>query len=416
MGLKLTLCFLLFAIALTSGVNIGSYIPQGSNYYANSPYGNAPNQGLQNNFQYGRPANQGPYAVQGTSYIPNNGNSLASNQFGNFGVSAPRPQTLPVSVPQPVVTSYVPTTSYYPQAQQSIVSAPASNSQWTNSGVIQGGSTVSGLPTSYVPTAAVNSGLSSTYLPSSYTPSTTLGQISNVPYGASVGSSSTSAQVTNSQNQLIQSLPSSPNAVTYQVTSVAQETPPIYFPATVTSQIRATTPPVVTTAKFECSPGFTWNGNACIQIQKAICQNGFTFNGTACILTTALQCSQGVWNGQACISVVQGNCPSGFQWNGVECITTSPLTCPSGYSMVNGNCVITASLTCSQGKWNGTACVTLSPGACPAGSVLNGDQCVTTTNAICPTGTTMINGQCIQRTDPVCSQGTWNGQACIVNK
>ena len=159
-------------------------------------------------------ANQNTY---GASYIPNNGNSIASTQYGNFGVSSPRPQTLPVSIPQPVLSSYVPSSSYYPTQSQSIVSAPVYNSQWSNSGVIQGGSTASGLPASYIPNTPLNSGsgLSSTYSSSGYTSSTTLGQISNVPYGAQVGSSSTSSQVTSSQNQLIQNLPVSPNTVTY---------------------------------------------------------------------------------------------------------------------------------------------------------------------------------------------------------
>jgi hypothetical protein len=59
-------------------------------------------------------------------------------------------------------------------------------------------------------------------LSSPYSSSTTLGQISNIPIGTSVISSSTSSQVSNSQNQLIQNIPSSPNTVTYEVTSTAK--------------------------------------------------------------------------------------------------------------------------------------------------------------------------------------------------
>ena len=214
MGLKVAICFLFIVIAVSSGMNVGSYVPQGSNIYTTSAYGNTGYQPSQNNIQYAGLANQNTY---GASYIPNNGNSIASTQYGNFGVSSPRPQTLPVSIPQPVLSSYVPSSSYYPTQSQSIVSAPVYNSQWSNSGVIQGGSTASGLPASYIPNTPLNSGsgLSSTYSSSGYTSSTTLGQISNVPYGAQVGSSSTSSQVTSSQNQLIQNLPVSPNTVTY---------------------------------------------------------------------------------------------------------------------------------------------------------------------------------------------------------
>ena len=64
MGLKVAICFLFIVIAVSSGMNVGSYVPQGSNIYTTSAYGNTGYQPSQNNIQYAGLANQNTYGGQ----------------------------------------------------------------------------------------------------------------------------------------------------------------------------------------------------------------------------------------------------------------------------------------------------------------------------------------------------------------
>lgn len=238
-------------LVLISIVNSGNVYGSAGYQYSN----------VANGFNYQTQSNNLQYNNLPTSYIPNmpnsyipntlnNGLSSSSTQFGNFGVSAIPPTSAPVYVPAPL--------SGASSLSQSFTTSIPSFSSSSNSYIQGSGLTI--VPTDYTVLTqnqdsssasygsySVPSTTSSTFSasgsisnagivgPSSYSPYTTLGQISNVQPGSQVVTSTTSTQVVNSQNNLIQNVPSSPNPIKYEVTTVAKETPPIFFPSTVNS-------------------------------------------------------------------------------------------------------------------------------------------------------------------------------------
>ena len=229
---KGTLALLLLISIVNSGNVYGSAGYQYSNVANGLNY-----QTQSNNLQYSNlPTSYIPNLP--TSYIPNtlnNGLSSSSAQFGNFGVSAIPPTSAPVYVPAPL--------SGATASSQSIFSSTPSFSSSSNN-YFQGSTVVPtdytvltqsqdsssaalgsySVPTTTSSTFSASGSISSTGVigSSSYSPYTTLGQISNVQPGAQVVTTSTSTQVVNSQNNLIQGVPSSPNPIKYEVTTIAK--------------------------------------------------------------------------------------------------------------------------------------------------------------------------------------------------
>ena len=226
---------LIILVSIVSSNNVyGSTSLPYSNYGSGFSY-SAPSNGL----QYGNlPTSYTPNLP--LSYIPNTGVSSASGQYANYGVSTNTLSSAPVYVPAPLsgATASSSSQSTYSSSSSSSSSAASSSNQFVqnfasvpaNYAVVtqsqDSNNALSGsynIPASTSNTFSTSGSISGGFVSApTYSPSTTLGQISNVQYGAQVVTSSTASQVANSQNTLIQGVPSSPNPIKYEVTTVAK--------------------------------------------------------------------------------------------------------------------------------------------------------------------------------------------------
>lgn len=233
----------LLILILVSTAQSQGYYPSSMNQYSN--------QGSLSNFGYGASSTSTccggvasqPSSYMPQSYVPTQTPGSVSSQFGNYGISTAISNNAPVYVPAPISGSPSSSSSYSSNSYSYGASVPSSYTVATQSPTATS-NTISSSSTSF--SSSSSSLGSSSYVTSgsviggspysrSYTPSTTIGQISGISSGTPVGSSTTQSQVQSSQNQLVAALPSSPNAINYQVTTVAQQPPPIYFPTTVKS-------------------------------------------------------------------------------------------------------------------------------------------------------------------------------------
>lgn len=236
-----SLLLLLFISVVRSGGYYGSPITPYSNYGPSIP--NAPYGYPASSFYSTIPGSMGSaYTATAQTYASNPMIASGNTQFGNFGISSSIPASAPIAITPPVSGSSSSFTSFSSSGYSSGASSVPSNyavltqTPTTTSSITVSPSTPFSSSSSnsgtFVTTGSISAG--SSIFPG-YTSSTTLGQISGVSSGSTVVSSSTQSQIASSQNQLISTVPASPNPINYEVTTVAKETPPIYFPSTVDS-------------------------------------------------------------------------------------------------------------------------------------------------------------------------------------
>lgn len=158
-------------------------------------------------------------------------------------------------------------------------------------------------------------------------------------------------------------------------------------------------------SSISCEPGYQWGGITCVRSNSSSSINQSTTTTTT---TSYTQCSIGYYyNGQQCVQLSSNiNCINGYVWNSTlgNCIFSSnqqvtpqpqllpqpqplpqpqlqpqpqpqpqipSLSCFDGYSNINGVC-----------QWTGTT-------SCPQGNFFNGVLCVSNTgNIACANGFT----------------------------
>lgn len=226
---------LLLLVSVVSAGNV--YASPGLQY---SNLGNGYNYpSSSNSLQYGNlPTSYTPNLP--LSYVPTNGVSSATAQYGSYGGSSVPSSSAPVYVPAPLSGSASAATSSFSSSSSAASSAYASSSSGYYQGsyevpsnyavLTQGydsGSSSSGsinLPTTTSSSYSTSGSISNGAIISSptYSPYTTLGQISGVQPNAQVVTTSTASQVSSSQSNLIQGIPSSPNPIKYEVTTIAK--------------------------------------------------------------------------------------------------------------------------------------------------------------------------------------------------